>query len=30
VETIAHYLKKYSAEIIAKKLAASPAGCPLL
>ena len=30
VETIAHYLKKYSAEIIAKKKAASPAGCPLL
>ena len=30
VETIAHYLKKYSAEIIAKKTAASPAGCPLL
>jgi predicted nucleotide-binding protein (sugar kinase/HSP70/actin superfamily) len=30
VETIAHYLKKYSAEIIAKKLAASPPGCPLL
>ena len=30
VETIAHYLKKYSGEIIAKKTAASPAGCPLL
>jgi predicted nucleotide-binding protein (sugar kinase/HSP70/actin superfamily) len=30
VETIAHYLKKYSAGIIAKKQAASPAGCPLL
>jgi len=30
VETIAHYLKKYSAEIIAKKTAASPPGCPLL
>ncbi|MGH8690596.1 MAG: acyl-CoA dehydratase activase-related protein [Burkholderiales bacterium] len=30
VETIAHYLKKYSAEIIAKKKAAAPAGCPLL
>ncbi|HZP93627.1 MAG TPA: acyl-CoA dehydratase activase-related protein [Burkholderiales bacterium] len=29
VETIAHYLRKYSAEIIAKKKAASPAGCPL-
>lgn len=29
VETIAHYLKKYSAGIIAKKKAASPAGCPL-
>jgi predicted nucleotide-binding protein (sugar kinase/HSP70/actin superfamily) len=29
VETIAHYLKKYSAEIIAKKKAASPPGCPL-
>jgi predicted nucleotide-binding protein (sugar kinase/HSP70/actin superfamily) len=29
VETIAHYLAKYSAEIIAKKKAASPAGCPL-
>jgi predicted nucleotide-binding protein (sugar kinase/HSP70/actin superfamily) len=29
VETIAHYLEKYSAEIIAKKLAASPPGCPL-
>jgi predicted nucleotide-binding protein (sugar kinase/HSP70/actin superfamily) len=30
VETIAHYLKKYSGEIIAKKKAASPPGCPLL
>ena len=30
VETIAHYLKKYSAEIIAKKKAAAPSGCPLL
>ena len=30
VETIAHYLKKYSAEIIAKKKAAAPPGCPLL
>jgi predicted nucleotide-binding protein (sugar kinase/HSP70/actin superfamily) len=29
VETIAHYLEKYSAEIIAKKKAAAPAGCPL-
>ena len=29
VETVAHYLKKYSAGIIAKKKAASPAGCPL-
>jgi predicted nucleotide-binding protein (sugar kinase/HSP70/actin superfamily) len=29
VETIAHYLRKYSKEIIAKKKAASPAGCPL-
>lgn len=30
VETIAHYLEKYSAAIIARKKAASPAGCPLL
>ena len=30
VETIAHYLKKYSASIIAKKKAAAPSGCPLL
>lgn len=30
VETIAHYLKKHAAGIIAKKKAASPAGCPLL
>jgi predicted nucleotide-binding protein (sugar kinase/HSP70/actin superfamily) len=30
VETIAHYLKKYSAEIIAKKKAAAQPGCPLL
>jgi predicted nucleotide-binding protein (sugar kinase/HSP70/actin superfamily) len=30
VETIAHYLQKHSTQIIAKKLAASPAGCPLL
>jgi predicted nucleotide-binding protein (sugar kinase/HSP70/actin superfamily) len=29
VETIAHYLKRYSAEIIARKKAASPPGCPL-
>ncbi len=29
VETIAHYLQKHSAQIIARKLAASPAGCPL-
>ncbi len=29
VETIAHYLQKYSQEIIGKKKAASPAGCPL-
>lgn len=29
VETIAHYLQKYSAAIIAKKVAASPADCPL-
>jgi predicted nucleotide-binding protein (sugar kinase/HSP70/actin superfamily) len=29
VETIAHYLQKYSAEIIAKKKAAAPGGCPL-
>jgi predicted nucleotide-binding protein (sugar kinase/HSP70/actin superfamily) len=30
VETIAHYLQKYSAEIIAKKKRAAPAACPLL
>ena len=30
VETIAHYLEKYSAGIIERKLAASPPGCPLL
>jgi predicted nucleotide-binding protein (sugar kinase/HSP70/actin superfamily) len=30
VETIAHYLKKYSGQIIARKKAASPEGCPLL
>ncbi len=29
VETIAHYLEKHAAEIIARKRAASPAGCPL-
>ncbi|MBA3949758.1 MAG: activase [Acidobacteria bacterium] len=29
VETIAHYLKKCAAQIIAKKKAASPPGCPL-
>ncbi|TAK39741.1 MAG: activase [Betaproteobacteria bacterium] len=29
VETIAHYLQKYAAEIIAKKVAAGPEGCPL-
>jgi predicted nucleotide-binding protein (sugar kinase/HSP70/actin superfamily) len=30
VETIAHYLQKYSAQIIARKRAASPPDCPLL
>ncbi len=30
VETIAHYLERYGAQIIAKKLAASPPDCPLL
>jgi predicted nucleotide-binding protein (sugar kinase/HSP70/actin superfamily) len=30
VETIAHYLQKYCADIIAKKKAAAPPGCPLL
>jgi len=30
VETIAHYLQNYRADIIAKKTAAAPAGCPLL
>ena len=30
VETIAHYLEKYAAEIIEKKKAAMPSGCPLL
>ena len=29
VETIAHYLEKCSAAIVAKKKAASPPGCPL-
>jgi predicted nucleotide-binding protein (sugar kinase/HSP70/actin superfamily) len=29
VETIAHYLEKHSGEIIAKKRAESPPGCPL-
>jgi predicted nucleotide-binding protein (sugar kinase/HSP70/actin superfamily) len=29
VETIAHYLAKHAGEIVAKKRAASPAGCPL-
>jgi len=29
VETIAHYLQKYSSDIIAAKKAASPPGCPL-
>jgi predicted nucleotide-binding protein (sugar kinase/HSP70/actin superfamily) len=29
VETIAHYLEKYSADIIARKLATAPPGCPL-
>lgn len=29
VETIAHYLRQCSADIIAKKKAAAPAGCPL-
>jgi len=30
VETIAHYLEKYCAGIVASKLAAAPPGCPLL
>jgi predicted nucleotide-binding protein (sugar kinase/HSP70/actin superfamily) len=30
VETIAHYLRKHSAAIIARKLAAAPPRCPLL
>jgi predicted nucleotide-binding protein (sugar kinase/HSP70/actin superfamily) len=29
VETIAHYLDKYSTGILEKKKAASPPGCPL-
>jgi predicted nucleotide-binding protein (sugar kinase/HSP70/actin superfamily) len=29
VETITHYLEKYAAEIIARKTAAAPPGCPL-
>jgi len=29
VETIAHYLQKYAGEIIARKKAVSPPGCPL-
>ena len=29
VETITHYLSKYAADIIAKKKAAAPPGCPL-
>jgi hypothetical protein len=29
VETISYYLGKYSADIMAKKKAASPPGCPL-
>jgi len=29
VETISYYLEKYSADIIAKKKAASPPACPL-
>jgi predicted nucleotide-binding protein (sugar kinase/HSP70/actin superfamily) len=29
VETIAHYMQKHAAEIIARKRAASPPGCPL-
>jgi predicted nucleotide-binding protein (sugar kinase/HSP70/actin superfamily) len=28
VETIAHYLQKYGADIVAKKTGAAPAGCP--
>jgi hypothetical protein len=30
VETIAHYLDKYSASIVASKKAAATPGCPLL
>jgi len=30
VETIAHYLEKYSASIIARKKADAASGCPLL
>ena len=30
VETIAHYLEKYCAGIVANKRAAAPPGCPLL
>jgi len=30
VETIAHYLQRYAAEIIERKKAASPPGCPLV
>ena len=30
VETITHYLERYAADIIAKKKAAMPEGCPLL
>jgi predicted nucleotide-binding protein (sugar kinase/HSP70/actin superfamily) len=30
VETIAHYLQKYGADIVAKKKAAMRADCPLL
>jgi len=29
VETITHYLSKYATDIIAKKKAAAPPGCPL-
>jgi predicted nucleotide-binding protein (sugar kinase/HSP70/actin superfamily) len=30
VETIAYYLSRYSAEIVARKAAAAAPGCPLL
>ena len=30
VETIAHYLQKYAADIIERKKAVAPKGCPLL